>query len=365
MTLKERARAFYERHEMSVDLAFFVGGFVFDIFTLSDIDDPLAILQQVVYLSAIGAVLYAEFLEPLGKFRVPERIKLAWENRELVIHFILGSLLSTYSLFFLKSSSLFSSAVFVAVLLILMVLNELKPVQRSPVNIKMGLYMVCVFSFFSMMVPVALGFVGLIPFSLAILLTGLVIYLAYRSLLARVGDGKLLLKRLVGPGLTVLMLSQVFYWVGWIPPVPLSVQSMGVYHGISRSGDKYMLAKEERDWKAKIPHVAGPEFLAEPGDKIHFFARIFSPSRFSDSVVLHWYFKNVRGAWESTDKIPMRISGGRKGGYRGYSIKQNYQPGRWRVSVETTDGREIGRYYFRVAKAEAPNLVRRFEQEAQ
>ena len=48
---------FYERNETKVDLGFFVGGFLFDIVTLSDIDDPLAILQQVVYLTLIFSIL--------------------------------------------------------------------------------------------------------------------------------------------------------------------------------------------------------------------------------------------------------------------------------------------------------------------
>ena len=33
----------------------------------------------------------------------------------------------------------------------------------------------------------------------------------------------------------------------------------------------------------------------------------------------------------------------REHGYRGYTVKSNYQPGDYRVQIETTDGREIGR----------------------
>ncbi|MNT64341.1 hypothetical protein D3C72_2022330 [compost metagenome] len=60
----------------------------------------------------------------------------------------------------------------------------------------------------------------------------------------------------------------------------------------------------------------------------------------------------------------MRITGGRKNGYRGFSTKANYTAGEWRISVETTDGREIGRIYFEVIKVAEPNPSRVFVQDA-
>lgn len=348
-SLKERLFEYYEKNETKVDIGFFLGGFLFDIVTLSDIDDPLSILQQVVYLVVIGAILYYDFLNTHGFAKISARVEKYWDYRQLAVHFLLGSLLSVYSLFFLKSASFFSSIVFVLLMMGIMVANELKSVQKSAVDLKVGLYVICVFAFFSMTVPVILGFVGIVPFLLSMGLTGLVLYGVYRLLQKRVQNSRLLMRTLAIPGASVLGLFLVLYMIGWIPPVPLSVQNMGVYHMIEKVDGAYVVSHEKPWWK--FWQTGDQDFKAEPGDKIYFFAEIFSPARFSDSVTLHWYYKDPKQGWLSTDRIPMRIAGGRANGFRGFAIKQNYAEGESRVSVETTDGREIGRIYFDVTKS--------------
>lgn len=359
--LRAKAVDYYARNEAKVDIAFFVGGFVFDVFTLSDIDDPLSIAQQVLYLVIIGAFIGYDFLVSAIGATVPARLAKIWNYRQLVTHFLLGSLLSVYSLFFLKSASFFSSFVFVALMMGLMIANELKQIQSGKAPIRIGLYVICVFSFFSMLFPVLLGFVGIVPFLLALAATGLVIYGAFRWMLRKVPDQRLLLRELVGPGAAVMTLFLVFYFVGWIPPVPLSVQNMGVYHAVEKAEGAYTLSHEKPWWK--FWRNGDQDFLAEPGDKIYFFAQIFSPGRFDDSVVLHFYYKDPRQGWKSTDRIPMRVTGGRRGGFRGFAIKANYTAGDWRVSVETTDAREIGRLYFDVTTTDVPNSERTFFKE--
>jgi hypothetical protein len=348
-SLKERALDYYEKNDTKVDIAFFLGGFIFDVLTLSDVDDALSIGQQVIYLFVIGSILYYDFLATHGFAKISERVQRFWDYRQLAVHFLLGSLLSVYSLFFLKSASFFSSIIFVLLMMGIMVANELKSVQKSAVDLKVGLYVICVFAFFSMTIPVLLGFVGLLPFLLAIAFTALVLYGVFRLLQRRVPDQRLLFKTLAIPGASILGLFLVLYLIGWIPPVPLSVQNMGVYHMIEKVGGNYVVSHENPWWR--FWQKGDQTFRAEPGDKIYFFAEIFSPARFSDSVTLHWYFKDPRTGWISTDRIPMKISGGRKNGFRGFAIKQNYTDGEFRISVETTDGREIGRIYFEVTKA--------------
>jgi hypothetical protein len=44
----------------------------------------------------------------------------------------------------------------------------------------------------------------------------------------------------------------------------------------------------------------------------------------------------------------MIILGGREMGYRGYGTKQFFTTGEWKVIVETSDEREVGRLRFNV-----------------
>lgn len=358
--IKESFLSYYKANETKVGLAFFLGGFIFDILTLSDIDNLFSIAQQITYLLITGSILYYEFLVPLGAAHIHPRLEKIWNYRKLIFHFILGSILSLYSLFFIKSASVFSSLIFVLIIMGLMVANEFKAVQDSGLNIKLSLYMICIFSFFCMLFPVILGFVGWVPFLLALGMSCLFLWAVYQLLLRKIQDQHVLVRKLITPSASVIFLFLVFYMIGWIPPVPLSVQNMGIYHKIEKKDSKFILYHEKPSWR--FWHNGDQDFVAQNGDQIYFFARIFSPARFSDSVILHWSYKDPRKGWVSTDSIPMQISGGRQDGYRGFAVKQNYTAGEWKVSVQTTDNREIGRMYFNVTKTDSTN-ERVFEQQ--
>ena len=53
------------------------------------------------------------------------------------------------------------------------------------------------------------------------------------------------------------------------------------------------------------------------------------------------FWKNSKNVWESADKIPLKIVGGRKEGFRGFAVKSNYQPGPWKIQLETAMGAAI------------------------
>ncbi len=50
----------------------------------------------------------------------------------------------------------------------------------------------------------------------------------------------------------------------------------------------------------------------------------------------------------TSDRIRLRIRGGRDEGFRTYSLKRRTVPGWWRVFVKTEDGPSLGRVSFRL-----------------
>ena len=148
--------------------------------------------------------------------------------------------------------------------------------------------------------------------------------------------------------------------------MPLSVQYMGIYHELEKAPvtsatgqtkTEFLLKYERSFWK--FWQNGAQDFLAEPDDKVVCFARIFAPARFKDEIIFHW-LKYERGRWQTMDKVKNQISGGRDAGYRALAVKANYDVGDWRVQIETTDGREIGRIHFTIEKSPHKNLARTF-----
>lgn len=352
--LRARFDAFYRRHEKSLPAAFFVAGFLFDVVTLGRIDDLFMVGQQALYLLIIGIYLFLEFAHQENQSETeitatqkPLIKKLAhplWSYRELIMHFLFGSLLSVYTLFYFKSASFVSSFFFLFILVGLMIANELPKFQRLGPLMRFALFSLCLVSYFGYVIPIIYGSVGVIPFVLAVLASSAVLGLFYYFLKRSLSRSPQPLAFRWAFGVQVAFL--ILYFFQLIPPVPLSAQYMGIYHKIEKIEGDYHLFYDRPFWK--FWQNGAQTFLARPGDRIYVFARIFSPTRFRDKISVRWLFKDPRQGWVSSDAIPMKISGGRDEGFRGYTFKQNYTPGDWRVQLETSDGREISRISFTV-----------------
>jgi Protein of unknown function (DUF2914) len=345
----ERLKLRFAQNEREIAVAFFAGGFVFDIFTVGRIDSWITIGQQALYLAAVMAVLMHLFVAqgapPPELAGAPRLRHWYYEYRSAAIHFALGALLSLYAIFFFKSSSLLVSFGFLAFLVVLLVANESRRFKALGLPVKFALLALCWLAFAAIVVPIAVGSIGLGVFLLS-MLAGTLPLAAAAFWIRRRRPGLFALARrqILLPLAIVLLGFLGFYLARLIPPVPLSIPFIGVYHSVERTPEGYVLAHEKPWWR--FWQHGDQEFRAQPGDRIYVFFRVFSPARFADRVRMRWYWEPGGRGWLLQDSIPIDIVGGREQGFRGYGFKANYQPGRWKVQVETEDGREIGRVYF-------------------
>jgi hypothetical protein len=353
----EGLKLFYGRNESVVAAAFFAAGFVFDMATVGRIDSWATMAQQVAYLAAVMTVLLQMFFEQDAPLRPPaasDLLRLYYEYRSPLVHFLMGALLNMYAIFYFKSSSLLASFGFLGVLVAVLLANELKRIKALGLAFKFALLSLCLLSFAAYAVPVLAGSIGTGMF-LVSLLAGCVPLAAAAWRIRRTRPEKFDLARrqILVPLGCVALGFLAFYLFRLIPPVPLSVPFIGVYHHVERTAEGYRLSHERPFWR--FWHNGDQDFVARPGDPVYVYFRVFSPARFSDQVQMRWHWKDPARGWALQDSIPIRILGGREQGFRGYGFKSNYQPGAWKVTVETTDAREIGRVYFELTLApEAP-----------
>lgn len=344
-----RLELYYERNERRIAVLSFVAGFLFDIVTLGRIDSWLAIGQQIVYLVVIAAALTQMFLEQDGPQLELDKMFVVkrwyYQYRTAIVHFLFGSLLNLYTIFFFKSSSLLVSFFFLAFLVLILVANESRRFKSLGLPFKFAMLSLCVLSFFAYVVPILVGSIGLLVFLLSMLVGCLPLIGLGWWVRARGPQLFALARKQIHLPLSLVLLGFfILYYFRVIPPVPLSIPFIGVYHSVERTEQGYRLGHERPTWR--FWHNGDQEFLAQPGDKVYVFFRIFSPTRFSDQVLMRWYWKDDARGWTLQDSIPIKIVGGREQGFRGYGFKSKYEPGAWKVQIETTDAREIGRVYF-------------------
>ncbi|MEI6479068.1 MAG: DUF2914 domain-containing protein, partial [bacterium] len=157
-------------------------------------------------------------------------------------------------------------------------------------------------------------------------------------------------KRMVVGVLTIYLLINVFYFTDTIPPVPLVMKDGGVYHdfSVTDSGD-YEVYSENSGWNFFQTYPVYHRLGSEP---VYVVTSVYAPSKLDTNIIHDWqYYDETTKDWKSASRIVVPIYGGREGGYRFYSFKQNLTPGNWRVNIETAQGQIVSRIKFEVVDA--------------
>lgn len=328
---------------------FFVGGFCFDALMVHRIDDAPVLIQQGAYLVVIGLLLFGLNAWDHREVPPPGFLRGIWRWSQPVLHFLLGTLLNAYALFYFKSASGLSALLFLGTISLLLLANELPQFRRYGPVVLFGLYSFCLTSYFAYLYPVLLGRLRPWMFLLAVATSLLPLLLLSWGHHRFTGDTRRVLREALAPSLGVQAVLVLLFVGHFVPPVPLSLRDIGIYHGVQRAPNAatYTLSHHPRPWW-RFWAKDEQDFLARPEDRIFCFVHIFAPRNFRDEVRLRWAHHEPLG-WASSDAVPLQVSGGKDEGYAGYSYKQNWRPGDWQVTVETRDGREIGKRRFTVS----------------
>ena len=348
----EEAAEWYMRYisPLSLVAAFFVDTF----FLIRRVDQWTTSLVLFFYLALAATIVIVISLIQTGRLRQPWLLKIT-PMLPVVAQYAFGGLFIAFLSLYSRSAAFTLSWIFVVVLAVLLIANERFVRFYLRFSFQMSILFTVLFSFLIFYIPVLFGIIGPYIF-LASGATSLVViagflYLQFYLTPELVRAEFMLIARSIA---AIFVVFNILYFTGAIPPLPLALKEAGVYHDVVRRDNGYRLLGETERWYASLfPQSA--IFHRAAGESAYVFTAIFAPAGLSTTIVHEWqrYDESAR-AWVTEETVPFFIIGGREAGYRGYSVKNDTMPGRWRVNVITEFGQVIGRVQFLIEDVESP-----------
>jgi len=335
----------YERHISSVAL---ISGFIIDTLTLSRIDRffETFVFFGYLFLASTGIIL----VNLAEQNRLGEKPSKFHTLFLVVIQFSFGALFSGFTVFYFRSASLTASWPFILFLLALLVGNEFFRTRYQKLVFQISILFVAIFSLSIFYVPIITKTLGVGTFivsgSISLVIIGLFLFVVSCFLPNRIYESK---KTIAGSILGIFVIINIFYFTNIIPPIPLSLKDVGVFHNVSKKISGYEVIGEDRSWYEFLFPFQRISLMKEK--PIYVLSSVFAPTNLNTNIVHNWqYFDEGIKRWVSVSKIEFAIEGGADGGYRGYSQKTNLFTGYWRVDIETPRGQVIGRIRFKIVE---------------
>jgi len=330
-------KSFVMKHESRISWAAMLAGFVLDNLTLTRIDllfDDLILLSYLIIAGA--SIILFNYLKEDSRIRffVPYTLQFAF-----------GGLFSGFLIFYTRSGSLIQSWPFLAILLFLMIGNEVFKERYEKYVFRMSIYFIALYSFFTFYIPVLLGKMGATVF----ILSGLV-SISFVSVIIKIierskrSSAKEKRNSVYVSIITICIIFNTLYFGNIIPPIPLSLKDINTYNQLEKKGNDYLVQKEKVAWyKFREKNVLD----IIPGSNVYVYTAVFAPTKINQKISHVWLYKN-NGIWEEKSRIPFPINGGRGDGYRGYTYKNTLEDGEWKVEVRTDRDQLIGRKTFTI-----------------
>ena len=289
-----------------------------------------------------------------GRLRHPWFLKIL-PLVPVVAQFAFGGLFSGYLSLYSRSAAYAFSWIFVILLVVVLLGNERFFRLYRHFSFQMGVYFGVLFSFFIFFLPVVFHRIGPMMFMVSGI-TSLAVIALFIALLSKLVPDVVQRERTKSTRAIaiIFVVFNVLYFTNVIPPLPLALKDAGVYHFVKRTADTYVLKLEPVPWYQSYLryNMVYHRVLGEP---VYVWSAVFAPSGLSTTIFHQWQkYNDAERAWKTVSTFSFPIQGGRDGGYRGYSVKNDTSAGGWRVNVITEYGQIIGQVSFRVEDVPTP-----------
>ncbi len=321
MAVREKVRITYERVRPWLPAVFFIGGFLWDAITLGRTITSLDLFILLAYLTGAALILVA-----LGRGIVFKGSKYL----NAVLQFFFGGIFSALFIFYFLSSSGLAEYLVVIGLAALLIGNEFLESRYSELTLSWTLFTMSAAMFFNFALAHLFRSISTFWFYLGTLVA-VVLVLGLRKISKTEAAT-------VWPSIFVAGLMLALHALNIIPPVPLVKKEMLVAHSVTRREGGYVAMVESPQWR--FWKRSSTTFHYD-GDRMYCFTSVFVPRGIRTTIRHRWLY-DAGDEWRNAGVVPFTISGGREGGYRGYTYKTKVTPGRWRVIAESESGAAIG-----------------------
>lgn len=350
---------------------FFFGGFLWDALTIgrSMASTDLYILSAYLLLAALilyaisrPSYILADSLRQLEKLPawLPNGLKTAttkiferlhYPNLPyFLLQFIYGNLLSALFILYFKSANHWLAWLMALILGVMLVANEYLEDEYKQFTLSWALFGFCAMLLFNFALPFLIGSIHALWFYLSTLSGAGLAYWLYKKTPEHFGS-----ITPVGLIAAALMLA---YSMDMIPPVPLVKRDIAVGYALNKVEGNYQLTQQAAPWWVFWRNTS-TDLQVAAGQRVYCFSSVFAPRGLSTKLYHRWQYYDDKKGWKTLSRTGFTLSGGRTGGFRGYTYKQGLRAGDWKVSVETENEKTITVMTFHVAESQttSPQII--------
>jgi hypothetical protein len=268
-----------------------------------------------------------------------------------ILQFMFGGLLSTFLVFYFRSTDFFSTWPFILLLIFAFIANESLKRHYIRLSFQISLFFLSIYSFAIFAVPIILHQIGDKVFILAGLISLALIFFFVLFLFSFIKDRLVESKKLITSLiLSIFCLINFLYFTNLIPPIPLSLKDAGVYTSITKNDNgNYLMTYQKLALNNYFKLYKDYKNVTD--SPVYIYSAIFSPNNLNLNIIHEWqHFDEIQNKWIIEREITLPVVGGRYGGFRTYSIRSNLSSGKWKVLVKTTHGQTIGSIRFKIVQ---------------